>query len=162
MVVAVAVLVISSGILHVPAQKPSDDPSEGVNDQPAGDGNGPADDLPDGSDGQPDDGADSGDDDPATSEDYIIYYFMGDGCPHCAIIEPYIHEIAAKYPQFTLVELEIYHNATNQALFGEFNQRYGVKDPLIPAVFLADTAMIAEDEIQANLEPTIQRVLASG
>jgi cytochrome c biogenesis protein CcdA len=59
------------------------------------------------------------------------------------------------------VELEIYHNSTNQQLFYEFSQRYGVKDPKIPAVFLADVAMIAEDEIEELLEPTIQRIIDS-
>jgi len=90
------------------------------------------------------------------NESVMLYFFYGSGCPHCAMVEPYIESLAAKYPQIVLIKLEVFHNSTNQALFREFNSRYGIKNSEVPAVFIADKALIGEDAIKNSLESTIQ------
>jgi thiol-disulfide isomerase/thioredoxin len=57
------------------------------------------------------------------NETITIYYFYGAGCPHCAITEPYVDSIAAKYPQTSLEKLEVFYNSTNRATYLEFNAR---------------------------------------
>lgn len=47
----------------------------------------------------------------------VGYFFYGDGCSHCDNIKPFISEIQSRYPDLDLEQLEVYHNATNQALF---------------------------------------------
>jgi cytochrome c biogenesis protein CcdA/glutaredoxin len=88
-----------------------------------------------------------------------IYYFYGNGCPHCALIEPYIDSIPGKYPQVVLCKLETYFNSTNQALFQEYNARYNVTSPEVPTVFIGDQALLGEDAIRDNLEPIIQHII---
>jgi cytochrome c biogenesis protein CcdA len=89
---------------------------------------------------------------------YCIYFFYGNGCPHCARIEPYIDELSKKYPNFAVIKLEIYYNSTNKALFDDFNTRYGIKSENrgIPEVFISDHALIGEDAIKKDLELSIQ------
>ncbi|MBI0584759.1 MAG: hypothetical protein ISF22_11130 [Methanomassiliicoccus sp.] len=89
----------------------------------------------------------------------VIYFFYGSGCPHCALVEPYVTSIAAKYPQVTLLKLEVYHNSTNRALYQDFNARFNVKDPVVPSILIEDQPLIGEESIKANLEPIILRAL---
>jgi cytochrome c biogenesis protein CcdA/thiol-disulfide isomerase/thioredoxin len=91
-----------------------------------------------------------------------VYFFYGSGCSHCALVEPYMDSIAAKYPQATVKKMEVYYNSTNQALFQDLNARYDVEDPVVPSVFIGDKALIGEDAINAELEPTIQRMIEAG
>jgi len=89
-----------------------------------------------------------------------VYFFYGINCPHCAAIEPYIDSMEKKYPQVTFLRYEVTQNSANWDLYQDFNHRYNVKKQLIPSVFIGDKALIAEDAIRANLEPTIKAMLA--
>lgn len=97
----------------------------------------------------------------STNESIVIYFFYGSGCSHCALIEPYVDSVAAKYPQVTLLKLEVYYNSTNRALYQDFNERFDIKDPKVPSVLVDDTALIGEESIQANLETIIQHDIAA-
>lgn len=90
-----------------------------------------------------------------------VYFFYGNGCPHCAIAEPVIYNLSAKYPQVDFVWYEIYDNSTNQALFQQFNSRYGVQNPVVPEVYIGDKVLVGEDAIKSNLEPDIQHLLST-
>ncbi len=92
----------------------------------------------------------------------VIYFFYGSGCPHCALIEPYVDSVAAKYPQVTLMKLEVYYNSTNRALYQEFNERFNIRDPVVPSVLIEDTPLVGEGPIEANLEPIILRAIEAG
>lgn len=84
-----------------------------------------------------------------------IYLFYGQGCPHCERVKPLIDELAAKYPQVQLKTYEIYFNTTNQAMFMDFNQRYGVTDIGVPTLFIGDWALVGETAIRTELENRI-------
>jgi cytochrome c biogenesis protein CcdA/thiol-disulfide isomerase/thioredoxin len=93
-----------------------------------------------------------------TDNGYCVYFFYGNGCPHCARVEPYIEELSKKYPNFAFMSFEIYGNQTSRELFNNFNDRYGIKSENrgIPTVFISDRALIGEDAIKKSLEPSIQ------
>src|SRR5208337_4515743 len=42
--------------------------------------------------------------------DNIVYYFYGQGCPHCAKIEPFVENITKKYPDVDIQKLEVWYN----------------------------------------------------
>jgi cytochrome c biogenesis protein CcdA len=89
-----------------------------------------------------------------------IYHFYGNGCPHCARIQPFIDEMAAKYPQIQVKSFEIYFNSSNQDLYRDFVARYEVKSAGIPAIFISDKAFIGENVIRDNLEEEIRYVIS--
>lgn len=95
------------------------------------------------------------------SHNVTVYFFYGNGCPHCAIAEPVIDSLSEKYPQVDFERCEIYNNGTNQALFQQLNSRYGVQNPVVPEVFIGDKVLIAEDAIRNDLEPEIQHMLSA-
>jgi cytochrome c biogenesis protein CcdA/glutaredoxin len=84
-----------------------------------------------------------------------IYLFYGQGCPHCEQVKPLIDELAVKYPQVQLKTSEIYFNTTNQAMFREFLQRYGVAEDGVPTIFIGDRVLIGETAIRTQLEERI-------
>ncbi|MFA5993272.1 MAG: cytochrome c biogenesis protein CcdA [Candidatus Pacearchaeota archaeon] len=91
-----------------------------------------------------------------TNQSICVYFFYGNGCPHCANVEPIIEDLSKKYPTVQLKPYEIYFNASNQELFKDFSQRYDVKQQGIPAVFIGDKALIGESPIKNNLENDIK------
>ncbi|MDW5562972.1 MAG: thioredoxin family protein [Methanomassiliicoccus sp.] len=95
------------------------------------------------------------------SQTVTVYFFYGNGCPHCVIAEPVIDRLSVKYPQVDFERYEIYYNSTNQALFQQFNHRYGVQNPVVPEVYIGDKVLIAEDAIKNDLEPDIQHELST-
>ena len=101
---------------------------------------------------------------PASSEtnatSICIYHFYGNGCPHCARIQPFIDEMSARYPRVQVKSLEIYFNSSNQEMYRDFVARYDVKSDGIPAVFISDKALIGGNVIRDNLEAEIQYVLS--
>jgi cytochrome c biogenesis protein CcdA len=89
-----------------------------------------------------------------------VYHFYGNGCPHCARIQPFIDEMSAKYPQIQIKSFEIYFNGSNQEMYRDFVARYEVKSDGIPAVFISDKAFIGENIIRDNLEEEILYTLS--
>lgn len=89
-----------------------------------------------------------------------VYHFYGNGCPHCARIQPFIDEMSAKYPQIQIKSFEIYFNGSNQVMYRDFVARYEVKSDGIPAVFISDKALIGENVIRDNLEEEILYTLS--
>jgi cytochrome c biogenesis protein CcdA len=93
------------------------------------------------------------------TNEITVYFFYGNGCPHCALVEPLIDSLSAKYPQTNFQKLEVYYNSNNQALFSQLNSRYGITNPVVPEVFLPDKALVSDDAIKNDLEAEIQRLI---
>ena len=91
----------------------------------------------------------------APAQPICIYFFYGQGCPHCERTKPVIDSLLKKYPQVQLKTFEVYFNTTNQARFYEFNQRYGVTDGGVPTVFIGDRALVGETAVRTGLEERI-------
>jgi len=94
-------------------------------------------------------------------DEIVLLYFYGSGCSHCALVEPFVEGIAAKYPQVVFIRYEIFFNSENQALFYELNARFGVTNTMVPTIFTEDEALVGEDAIKDRLEPAIQRIIES-
>jgi len=84
-----------------------------------------------------------------------IYYFYGQGCPHCERVKPVIDALVKKYPQVQLKTYEVYFNTTNQKMFEDFQQRYTVTEKGVPTIFIGDRALIGETAIRNELEERI-------
>jgi cytochrome c biogenesis protein CcdA/glutaredoxin len=89
------------------------------------------------------------------AQSICVYLFYGQGCPHCERVKPLIDELAVKYPQVQLKTYEIYFNTTNQVMFREFLQRYGVAEEGVPTLFIGDRALVGESAIRTQLEERI-------
>src|SRR6056297_1797130 len=76
---------------------------------------------------------------PALAEEpTTIYFFWGDGCPHCAKEKPFLEQMEEKYPELKVEMLEIYKNQENGKLFQKMASAYNTQARGVPATFIGD------------------------
>ncbi|MBN1157335.1 hypothetical protein JXA85_06950 [Candidatus Woesearchaeota archaeon] len=87
-----------------------------------------------------------------------IYFFYGEGCPHCGKVEPFIRQIQTEYPNASVHVFEVYNNRSNMVLLNDYFDAYGVPqaEAGVPAVFISDSYLIGDTPILENLEESIQ------
>jgi cytochrome c biogenesis protein CcdA/glutaredoxin len=68
----------------------------------------------------------------------FIYFFWGEGCPHCAQAKPFLEELTDRYPQVEVLSFEVYNSKENQELFGEFAASQGFEPRYVPTFFIGD------------------------
>jgi cytochrome c biogenesis protein CcdA len=67
----------------------------------------------------------------------VVYFFWGQGCPHCAAEEPFLEEMETKYPDLEVNNLEV-SNPENAQLFTKMAEAYGATTGLVPTTFVGD------------------------
>jgi cytochrome c biogenesis protein CcdA len=93
----------------------------------------------------------------------ILYFFYGDGCPHCAAAEPFLKELQGRY-NFTVISHETWHNDTNKQIFEEFLSAYNVPKSStgVPAFFMGSKYLVGFDNVDSigkNLEEMVKQCL---
>ena len=89
-----------------------------------------------------------------------IYFFWGEGCPHCAEEEPFLETLEEKYPSVTVVDYEVWYNEENQKILGEFGKALDFDPSGVPVTIIGDQVWIGfSEEYKAQMENTIQNLL---
>ena len=105
-----------------------------------------------------------------------IYFFWGQGCPHCAQEKPFLEELKQKYPELIVKEFEVYYNRENQELFKKVAQAYKTQPVGVPMTFIGKDFVVGfgtkettgkqiENLIQnclTNICPSPEEILAAG
>lgn len=89
-----------------------------------------------------------------------VYFFYGQGCPHCAKVEPFIVEMEQKYP-LKLHRFDIYSNRSCLSLFGDYSDMYGlpVERRGVPTVFVYDAYFVGDSAILDGFEEVVKKAL---
>jgi cytochrome c biogenesis protein CcdA len=87
-----------------------------------------------------------------------IYFFYGDGCMHCARVEPSINnlEIQSKYP-IEIHKFEIYNNRSNMVLLNQLFDNYDIQEEEqgLPIIFIGDHYLMGDRPILENLDASL-------
>lgn len=91
-----------------------------------------------------------------------LYFFYGDGCPHCARVEPLVNSLEAQYP-VEIHKFEIYNNRSNMVLLNQLFDSYNIQneDRGIPAIFIGNHYLIGDKPILENLESALKNNMGS-
>ncbi|HUK93174.1 MAG TPA: hypothetical protein VLU98_03970 [Methanomicrobiales archaeon] len=82
---------------------------------------------------------------PAFRGPLVAYYFTGDGCPHCAKVNPVLFkEWLPEYPGLVVVEYEVYGHTENAAVMADMDRTYGIGLG-IPVLFFGPNATFTGD-----------------
>ncbi len=83
-----------------------------------------------------------------------LYFFYGDGCPHCARVEPFVNGLGQKYPGLEIHGFEIYDNRSNALILNDYFDAYNIqeKERGIPAIFISNKYLIGDKPILEILE----------
>lgn len=98
------------------------------------------------------------------SEKAVMYFFWGDGCPHCAAAKPFIADMEAKHPELEVKRYEVWHNSTNAALFQRMAALYNTKPSGVPTFFIGGEVLTGYDEEyrKVELESLIKKCIQRG
>jgi thiol-disulfide isomerase/thioredoxin len=91
-----------------------------------------------------------------------IYFFWGDGCPHCAALRPFLDELAAG-PGIDLAAYEVWYEAENRDLFERVAAAHGARPEGVPTVFVAGGMWVGDSPaFREAIAATVERCAAGG
>lgn len=98
------------------------------------------------------------------TEPVTVYFFWGDGCPHCAEEHPYLEEKVAEYEgKLQVKDYELWYHEENGVLLGKFGEAYGFEPDGIPVTFVGNQYLIGfSDEKRPLLEEMIANAVENG
>jgi len=87
-----------------------------------------------------------------------LYFFYGNGCPHCAQVESFINQLEKGYPNLEINKFEIYTNRQNAVLLNNYFDAYDIPDNQrgVPIIFIANKYLVGDKPILENLENEIK------
>ena len=68
----------------------------------------------------------------------VVYFFWGDGCPHCTTQKPYLQQLEDTYPEVEVKRFETWKNPGNAKLFSDIAKAYGTSARGVPTTFIGD------------------------
>jgi thiol-disulfide isomerase/thioredoxin len=82
----------------------------------------------------------------------VLYYFWGDGCPHCAAAKPVLEKINAKYPELNIRAFEVWYKKPNQALYKQMADQLKVPEQGrgVPLLLLDDQFWVGWNDATAE------------
>lgn len=87
-----------------------------------------------------------------------LYFFWGEGCPHCEKEKPFLEKMAKKYPQLEIHSYEIWKNADNRKLMQEFGKKMNANVSGVPFTVVGENYVVGwmdEKNTGAKLEDHI-------
>jgi thiol-disulfide isomerase/thioredoxin len=93
-----------------------------------------------------------------------IYFFWGDGCPHCAAAEPFLADLAKRYPNVEIRAYEVWKHPENREPLIRMAEKLGFEPTGVPTIFIGDRYWVgfAEDTIGAEIAATVAACARSG
>lgn len=101
----------------------------------------------------------------AQSEPYQelnLYFFWGEGCPHCAKEKIFLENLKEKYPGLKIYEFEIWHNSDNVKILQEVGEELKADISLIPFTVVGEkynTGYLSDETSGADIEDIIKYAL---
>lgn len=71
-----------------------------------------------------------------------VYFFWGQGCPHCVAEKAFLETLKEKYPQLEVKSFEVYLNEENRELFSKMCKAYGFEPRSVPTIFIGEKFLV--------------------
>jgi thiol-disulfide isomerase/thioredoxin len=84
----------------------------------------------------------------------VIYFFWGDGCPHCAAAKPFLAQLKQKYPGVQIRDFEVWNNAANREPLIKMAAKFGFEPSAVPTIFIGERYWVgfAENPLGREIE----------
>lgn len=94
----------------------------------------------------------------------IIYFFWGDGCPHCAAAKPFLARLTQKYPGVQIRDFEVWDHPENREPFIRMATKFGFEPSAVPTIFIGERYWVgyAEKPIGQEIEAYVASCALSG
>jgi len=85
-----------------------------------------------------------------------IYFFWGEGCPHCAQEKAFLATLGDKYPQVIIKDYEVYYHPENQEIMKQMANLFGFEPQYVPMTVIGDKYWIGfRDEYTVEIEDAV-------
>lgn len=90
-----------------------------------------------------------------------IYFFHGDGCPHCEEEEKFLDKISAKYKNdVEIIDYEVWKNEDNALFMKDVGERFDVTTNAVPLTVISSTPIVGfSDTTEAKIKRAINYYL---
>lgn len=78
----------------------------------------------------------------AQQQEVNLYFFWGQGCPHCAKEKPFLDSLKTKYPQLKIYDFEVWYSKTNRDLLIEVGKKLQIDVSGVPLTIINNEAII--------------------
>ncbi len=93
-------------------------------------------------------------------EKVVIYFFWGDGCPHCANEKPFLESLAKNNPKIEVRAFEVWNSQPNQEKFIKMAKLYGFEPQAVPTTFVGERYWVGyNDTIRREIESAVNACL---
>ncbi len=98
------------------------------------------------------------------AEPVVLYFFWGEGCPHCVQQKSFLEALRDHYPNLEVRSYEIYHVAEHRELFLKMAATVGFEARAVPTTVVGDQVWIgySEDRIAPEIEAAVAACSVSG
>ena len=73
---------------------------------------------------------------------FPVYFFWGDGCPHCEEEKQFLTEMKKKYPRLKVIDYEVWYNKENAALLAKMAKAFELKASGVPVTVIGEHAFV--------------------
>jgi thiol-disulfide isomerase/thioredoxin len=77
-----------------------------------------------------------------TASDVNIYFFWGEGCPHCAKEKPFLEKLEQKYSEVKVYDYEVWENSENRQLLIDFGKKLNANVSGVPFTVVGEKYFI--------------------
>ncbi len=88
-------------------------------------------------------------------ENLNLYFFYGQGCPHCAKEEIFLEKIEKEYDNIQIYRYETWYNGTNARLLAKVGKELGIKTAGVPILIIGGDVILGYH----NDETTGQKII---
>ncbi|MEM5883035.1 MAG: thioredoxin family protein [Candidatus Aenigmatarchaeota archaeon] len=71
-----------------------------------------------------------------------IYFFWGQGCPHCAEEKSFLEELKKKYPNLEVYDFEVYYHPENVEFWKKICEKCNTQPSGVPMTFIGEKVFI--------------------
>lgn len=79
-----------------------------------------------------------------------LYFFHGDGCPHCEDEIEWLNEVTKKYSNLLIKEYEVWYNEDNDILMQKVKEQLGVTSKGVPFTVIGEKYFLGFGESTGN------------
>lgn len=86
-----------------------------------------------------------------------LYFFWGEGCPHCAAAKPFLKKLASENPELDIHSYEVFNNEANLERLNKMASSLGAEAKGVPVFIIGDRMYTGySDEIGDEIQKRVQ------
>lgn len=100
---------------------------------------------------------------PRAHQPFTVYFFEGDGCPHCADEKKFLDAMKKKYPKMRVLDYEVWHSRENAQVLGIMAKAHGIQAGSVPVTFIGLKSYVGfSEQTKESLGKAIEECAQKG